>query len=130
MVKLNKEKTRIIILDVSKVQSYSSNQEYGWYRFITFGMESSRLLCNYIQSSFDISLPRVDNRVIKGKPVQWWYNPYVRLLDKSVFEMIFDKSIFLSLDHGNYNESYYGGNGGYLAWINDKIDLDEFLGED
>lgn len=129
---MDKSKTRLIILDVSEAQSQVMRDEYGQYRFLTFCQESSRLLKNYVQSTFNTDLKDYRQRDVKGYISEWYTGFGVSGIDKQQLDMIFDTVIILQIRAGeNYDYNYYAqpSNGGYVGWLNEKVKLDEFFEE-
>lgn len=126
-------KTKIIILDVSRVCSGEGLNEYGPYRFLTFCEKTHKLFSNYIQSAFGVELDSVEDgsfRDIHGRAGSWWIHPKIDQIDKGLLEMVFDKVCFIVLDKQCYDDDHYSNNGGYIGWLNNEIDLGSFFEEE
>lgn len=125
--------TRLIVIDVGAICSQGGLIEYGPYRFLTFCEKTNKLFSNYVQSAFgeDASEGEDDSyREIHGAYASWWIHPKIDQIDKGLLEIIFDKVLFITLNRDNYDDKYYSENGGYIEWINEKVNLDEFFEED
>lgn len=126
-------KTKLIVLDVSRICSGGGLIEYGPYRFLTFCEKTHKLFSNYVQSVFGVEAdPGEDDslRDIHGRHGSWWIHPKIDQIDKGLLEMVFDKVLFIVLDKQCYDDNHYKDNGGYIGWLNNEVDLENFFSED